>query len=152
MTQVQLRHAISLDFVAIVALERATEFAPHWSPATYAGIVNSTTQKRHLIVAYRDQELVGFAVAAFNAADQLAELESVVVTAHARRLGIGRALCAAVLDWSRAQGATEVILEVRATSAGAITLYAALGFKQIGRRPRYYRDPEDDALAMRLQL
>jgi ribosomal protein S18 acetylase RimI-like enzyme len=46
----------------------------------------------------------------------------------------------------------EIALEVRAASAGAIALYATLGFTQTGRRPRYYRDPEDDAVVMRLEL
>ncbi len=69
-----------------------------------------------------------------------------------RRSGIGRALCAAVLDWCRLQAATEIVLEVRAASAGAIALYSSLGFAEIGSRPRYYHDPEDDALLMRLPL
>jgi ribosomal-protein-alanine N-acetyltransferase len=83
---------------------------------------------------------------------EFAELESVVVSASARRAGVGRVLCNAVLDWSRSQGATEVMLEVRAGSAGAIALYTGLGFTQAGRRPRYYRDPKDDALVMRRLL
>jgi ribosomal-protein-alanine N-acetyltransferase len=82
----------------------------------------------------------------------LAELESVAVAPSARRSGIGRALCARVLDWCRNHGATEVMLEVRASSAGAIALYLGLGFIAAGRRPRYYCDPEDDAVVMRLSL
>jgi ribosomal-protein-alanine N-acetyltransferase len=57
-----------------------------------------------------------------------------------------------VLDWCRSNRATEVVLEVRAGSAGAAALYAGLGFTQAGRRPRYYRDPDEDALIMRLPL
>jgi ribosomal-protein-alanine N-acetyltransferase len=83
---------------------------------------------------------------------RIAELESVVVSANARRAGIGRALCLAVLDWCRAQCATEVVLEVRAASAAAVALYAGLGFTLAARRPRYYRDPDDDALLLRLPL
>lgn len=84
--------------------------------------------------------------------DRIAELESVVISASARRAGIGGALCRAVLDWSCTQGATEVVLEVRAASSAAVALYAGLGFTLAARRPRYYRDPNDDALRMRLQL
>ena len=86
------------------------------------------------------------------APNRIAELESVVVSASARRAGIGRALCRAVLDWSRSQGATELVLEVRASSSAAIALYAGLGFTLAARRPRYYRDPDDDALLMRMEL
>jgi ribosomal-protein-alanine N-acetyltransferase len=57
-----------------------------------------------------------------------------------------------VIDWCRAQGAEAVELEVRASSAGAIALYAGLGFVGVGRRPKYYSGPEDDAVLMRLEL
>jgi ribosomal-protein-alanine N-acetyltransferase len=43
-------------------------------------------------------------------------------------------------------------LEVRAGSGGAIALYAGLGFVVAGRRAGYYREPEEDALLMRLDL
>ena len=41
---------------------------------------------------------------------------------------------------------------LRAASSAAIALYAALGFTLTARRTRYYRDPDDDALLMRLPL
>jgi ribosomal-protein-alanine N-acetyltransferase len=160
--QMHLRAAIPMDFVAIVALERATEFAPHWPPAAYAAMLDAPAEpKRCIFVALKGESIVGFAVgllhpsiggAATPQSGCTAELESVVVSSSARRIGIGRSLCAAVLDWSCCQGATEIMLEVRSTSVGAIALYTALGFTLIGRRPRYYRDPVDDGLAMRLTL
>jgi ribosomal-protein-alanine N-acetyltransferase len=171
--QVHLREAAASDLGAILNLERATEFAPHWPEATYAAMLGSPAPqpaqpKRYLILAeYPDQTLAGFAVGLLHpsgapigpgtpgtpgSSGRTAELESVVVAASARRTGIGRALCHTVLDWSRSHGAAEVVLEVRASSAPAIALYAGLGFTQVGRRPRYYREPEDDALLMRLLL
>jgi ribosomal protein S18 acetylase RimI-like enzyme len=189
-----LRRAIASDLEAILTLERATDLAPHWPPAAYLAIHDSTTSQRCLFVAEKDDSLAGFAVGLLHpaphdpanlkqsddcsskkmnchsdpepeqreregeesphliASSHIAELESVVVSASARRAGIGRALCRAVFDWFRSQGATEVVLEVRAASAAAIALYAGLGFIPAARRPRYYRDPDDDALLMRLQL
>jgi ribosomal-protein-alanine N-acetyltransferase len=154
--QVQLRAARASDLDAIVALERATEHAPHWPPAAYAANLDSTAPQRCLIVAETDAEIAGFAAGLMHPALQdspqrVAELESVVVAASARRAGIGRAVCNAVIEWCRTHGATEMVLEVRATSTGAIALYTGLGFTQTGRRPRYYRDPEDDAVVMRLE-
>jgi ribosomal protein S18 acetylase RimI-like enzyme len=113
-----------------------------------------TATQRCFFVAEKDASLAGFAVGVLHpaASERIAELESVVVSANARRAGIGRALCRAVLDWCRAHGATELILEVRAASSAAIALYAALGFTLTARRTRYYRDPDDDALLMRLPL
>jgi ribosomal-protein-alanine N-acetyltransferase len=95
--------------------------------------------------------LLGFAVGVVHPAGD-AELESIAVAEGARRCGIGEALCLAVANWCVAQGATELLLEVRASSAGAIALYAKAGFAAVGRRARYYSQPEDDAVVMRLGL
>lgn len=159
-SQLQIRPAASSDFVAIVALERATQNAPHWPPAAYAAILETPDDSiphRCLLVALKNETLAGFAVGVIppaNAAEPTlaAELESVAVAATARRTGIGRTLCTAVIDWCRFQGATEILLEVRATSAPAIALYVGLGFTQTGRRPHYYRNPDEDALVMHLRL
>jgi ribosomal-protein-alanine N-acetyltransferase len=149
-----LRHAVASDLDAILELERATDLAPHWPPAAYADILETISPQRCLFIAVKDSSLAGFAVGLLHspASNRIAELESVAVSANSRRTGIGRALCRAVLDWSRAGGASEVILEVRANSAAAIALYSSLGFTLSARRPRYYRDPEDDALLLRMVL
>jgi [ribosomal protein S18]-alanine N-acetyltransferase len=157
LTQIQLRPATTADLEAILTLERATANAPHWPPATYAEIVatqNTNNPQRCLIVAHTEDQkdqITGFAVGLINRTESTAELETVAVAASARRTGIGRALCTAVLGWCREQGAISIVLEVRASSADAIALYTQLGFVSTGRRPRYYRDPEDDALILHLQ-
>jgi ribosomal-protein-alanine N-acetyltransferase len=43
-------------------------------------------------------------------------------------------------------------LEVRVGNQAALGLYAALGFVEQGRRARYYRDPVEDAVMMRMEL
>lgn len=151
--QIQLRPALASDLDAILDLERDMDNAPHWPRASYAAISDSSGEpQRCLIVAYDREMLAGFAVGLIHPADRVAELESVVVAIGVRRAGIGRALCSAVLAWCRSQGASEVVLEVRAASAAAIALYANLGFTHTGRRPRYYHHPDDDAILMRLPL
>jgi ribosomal-protein-alanine N-acetyltransferase len=149
----ELRTARVADLDAVLELERATENAPHWPLASYQAIFDSPLSQRRLIVAESNATLVGFAVGLVHPGpERFAELENVVVANSARRAGIGRSLCRAIIDWCQACGATETILEVRASNEGAIALYASLGFAVAGRRPRYYLAPEDDALAMRLEL
>jgi len=223
--QLRLRRAVASDLDAILALERATDLAPHWPPSAYAAILAApmgssiegndpgapfiprslrngweTETHRCLFVAEMNEQIAAFAVGLLHpathdladlkqpdicnckkqnrhsdpdpdpersegegegegeesphltASSRIAELESVVVSASARRSGIGRALCRAVLDWCRTNGASEVVLEVRASSAAAVALYASLGFTTTARRPCYYQDPADDALLMRLPL
>lgn len=158
--RIRLREARPQDVDAVIALERATEFAPRWPRRAYAEALQSafTEPRRQLIAAERVSDadeplathLVGFAVGARHSGS--AELESVCVAAGERRAGIGLALCEAIVAWTRALGAAEIALEVRAASEGAIALYQRLGFVETARRPRYYIDPEDDAILMRLTL
>jgi len=105
---------------------------------------------RASFVAEGDGEILGFAVA--SRAGELAELESVVVSESARRKGIGKALCQQVMDWSRNAGASELELEVRASSGGALELYRSLGFVEQTRRREYYRNPTEDAVLMAAKL
>ena len=148
---VRVRGAQGADVDEVMVLERATATAPHWGVGVYAEIVAGQGAARCLFVAERNEGLVGFAVGMMGP-DRVGELESVGVADAAKRAGIGRALCMAVIDWCRTHAAMEIALEVRAGSVGAIALYQGLGFVRSGRRPRYYSDPEEDAVLMRLLL
>jgi [ribosomal protein S18]-alanine N-acetyltransferase len=146
------------DLAAVVAMERRIAEAPHWPEEEYTAIAGGGhdhgSVRRCLMVAEGQDGLLGFAVgkAVGSGKETFAELESVAVDGGARRLGVGRTVCEAVLVWCRAQGAVMVELEVRAGSAGAIALYQGLGFVETGRRARYYQEPVEDGLLMRVNL
>jgi ribosomal-protein-alanine N-acetyltransferase len=78
-----------------------------------------------------------------------AELLKMTVAGPYRRRGIGRLLAAELERRLVDCGAATLLLEVRAASDGAIAFYRSAGFQLVGRRPRYYCDPQDDALLMR---
>jgi ribosomal-protein-alanine N-acetyltransferase len=46
----------------------------------------------------------------------------------------------------------EVLLEVRESNRSAQSLYASHGFRPVGQRAAYYRNPKEDALVLRLAL
>ncbi len=148
----RLRPATEGDLPALVAMERSTRELPHWRATEYARYLAAEAGQTRLLLVADDGEgggLAGFAAATLCAADSKSvELESVAVVPAARRNGVGRSLCEAVLEWSRQSGATALELEVRLESAGAVRLYTSLGFTIVGRRARYYSDPTDDALLM----
>jgi ribosomal-protein-alanine N-acetyltransferase len=152
MNNAHVRPGSAADLDAVLALEQATERAPHWPRAAYEAALNPHLAPRCLFVAERDGAVIGFAVGAMQPGGRVGEIESVAVAQHTRRAGIARDLCAAVVSWCRAHGAAEIVLEVRAGSAGAIALYAGMGFAPAGFRPRYYADPQEDALLMRMAL
>jgi ribosomal-protein-alanine N-acetyltransferase len=76
------------------------------------------------------------------AADE-AEILALAVLPARRRAGLGRALLTAAEAHVGAAGARVVFLEVAATNTAARALYAAGGYREIGRRSRYYRDGTD---------
>jgi len=147
---VRVREAGAADLAGVLALERDVAEAPHWAEGVYREIVSGSGIPRCLFVAEAEGLLLGFAVGVVTG--DSAELESVAVRGDARRRGVGRALCDAVAEWCRSQGATALELEVRAASAEAMALYEGLGFVSVGRRREYYREPVDDAVLMRLKL
>lgn len=68
--------------------------------------------------------------------------------------GHGRRLLHALLHLARGRGARHLFLEVRPSNKGAIALYHAEGFNEIGRRPRYYpaHGGREDAIVMAMEL
>jgi ribosomal-protein-alanine N-acetyltransferase len=75
-----------------------------------------------------------------------AEILDVAVDPALRGLRIGRRLVEGALDSSRKRGAEVVSLEVRVGNVEATALYQRLGFREIGRRKRYYDNGEDAIL------
>ena len=148
-----IRRASPTDLEAILAIAQACAEAPHWSHAQWLAALipnQNTAPMRAVFAAERNGGILGFAVA--SRAGELAELESVAVSQSARRKGIGKALCREVMDWSRNAGASELELEVRASSDGALKLYRSLGFVEQARRRQYYRNPTEDAVLMAARL
>ena len=67
-----------------------------------------------------------------------------------RRQGIGQRLLTEALNQARALGAAVAWLEVRPSNSPALNLYHSLGFKEVGRRPHYYNDTQEDAILLAL--
>jgi ribosomal-protein-alanine N-acetyltransferase len=76
------------------------------------------------------------------AADE-AEILTIGVVPASRRRGIGATLLAEAERRAEGQGARVMFLDVAAENLAARALYAAFGYQQIGRRPRYYADGTD---------
>jgi [ribosomal protein S18]-alanine N-acetyltransferase len=99
--------------------------------------------------AVRDESgaVLGYALF-WHVVDEV-HLLNVAVAVSARRRGLGRALMEDLLAYARANGIVRILLEVRASNAAALSLYASLGFTRFNVRLRYYSDGED---AIEMQL
>lgn len=85
-----------------------------------------------------------------TAADE-AELLTLAVEPEARRQGIGRALVQEFARVAALRGAAHGFLEIASDNDAALSLYAACGWRQTGRRRSYYA-PGIDALTMAADL
>jgi L-amino acid N-acyltransferase YncA len=64
---------------------------------------------------------------------------SFMVAGHARKRGLGTALCTDALDWARQQGYAGMQFNaVVETNAAAVQVYERLGFQILGTVPRAY--------------
>ena len=79
-----------------------------------------------------------------------AHIATLAVHPEHRGYGIGSGLLTLGLIEAHEKGARKAMLEVRASNQAAQSLYKEYGFNVIYRRPRYYRDNNEDALLMNL--
>ena len=150
---VRVRPMCVADLDRVLELAASLPEAPHWPLAAYRSAIDPANTPQRIALAaadLKDETPAGFLVARLLPPE--AELETIVVAAHAQRHGLGRLLLAALRENLRAAQVTELILEVRASNRVALGFYGAHGFEETGRRPRYYADPEDDAVLMRVKL
>jgi len=147
---VTVRPATADDLAAVAALEADNLGVDAWSENLLAEGLAGRLPTIHYLVAELDDAVVGHAVTSL--AGDIAELQRIAVTPAARRAGVASVLLEAAVALAESGGdADRMLLEVRADNAGALAFYAARGFVEVDRRPRYYRDGST-AVVMRRAL
>jgi ribosomal-protein-alanine N-acetyltransferase len=141
------------DLDWVIEIAESLKEAPHWPRSAYLAALDS--EAAPLRIALLAEEPAAGVIAGFAVASLLltqAELESIVVAPAFQRRGVARRLFAELaVELGRAQ-ANEIILELRASNQPALGFYRRLGFVETGHRTRYYHDPVEDAILMRLVL
>lgn len=144
----RVRAATAVDIPAMMAIERESPEASHWSRQQYEALVSSP--ERTTIVIEEDSLVQGFLVTRMIAQEW--EIENIAVAAQRRRGGVGTTLLKRVIELARQNNADAIFLEVRETNRAASSLYEKNGFVLSGRRPGYYQSPNEDALIYRLAI
>ncbi|MGE5802777.1 MAG: ribosomal protein S18-alanine N-acetyltransferase [Gemmatimonadota bacterium] len=139
----RIRPAELTDVPAVHAIEQRV-FADPWSTQDFRDCVSFAL----FLVAEEHAQIAGYVVA-LDAADE-GEILNLAVAEGGRRRGLGRALVEAIIAALSERGVRQVYLEVRESNAAARALYAAFGFKDVGRRKAYYRRPVEDAIVLRV--
>jgi ribosomal-protein-alanine N-acetyltransferase len=149
----RIRRMTPADLDPVIRLAESLEQAPHWPRSAYLAALNhEAAPPRITLVAEAPQTaaILGFAVTSLLPPQ--AELESIVVASNGQRQGIARQIFAALTVELRTAQIAELLLEVRASNHAALAFYRAVGFIETGRRPRYYADPMEDAVLLKLHL
>ena len=135
------------DITAIAELEKLC-FSDPWSENSIASEVENPLS--YWLVAEVDGVVAGYvgSQTVLDASDMM----NLAVSPDYRRRGIGQALVNALVEHLQGNSVIALLLEVRVSNGPAIVLYESLGFEQVGRRPKYYHNPREDALILRKEL
>lgn len=123
------------DADAVARIQSAAGEASQWDPRGYLAFEASVLEL--------DGQIAAFLVIRQTAPDEAEILNIAVDPAHRRR-GLARKLLASAFRSPRT-----FFLEVRQSNTSAQALYRSFGFTRCGRRPGYYRHPDEDAILMR---
>jgi len=99
-------------------------------------------------VAELDGRVVGMIVA-WMLVDE-AHIATLATHPEHRRQGIARNLLTYALRYMSKEGAVTSFLEVRESNIPAQEMYRRFGYDEVGRRKRYYKDNNEDAILMTL--
>jgi ribosomal-protein-alanine acetyltransferase len=146
-----MRPAAPTDLDAILALEEETFVNDAWSREQMESELASPHTSYVAVVDDVDG-LVGYGGVLAPSGSDDADIQTIAVAPSFRRAGLGRAIMAELIGAARLAGAGRVFLEVRADNPAAQSLYADLGFVEVGVRPHYYQPDDVDAIVMRLEF
>ena len=136
------------DIAAVVTLAASCPEAAQWTPSSY----EMHFEDIRGWVAPEQDRLIGFLALRVIEAAREAEILNIAVEARSRRKNFATAMLDAAISYCSVRGVQAVFLEVRESNAGAISFYKKHGFAISGRRPGYYRNPDEAAISMARSL
>ncbi len=149
------------DVPAVMAIERQSFTLP-WSDYTYQHEILENNHSHYFVVRHTNGQtaaragwlrrllhmehtapVIGYG--GFWLVVDEAHISTIASDTQWRGRGIGELMLLAMIERSIELGAAQVTLEVRVSNTVAQNLYRKYGFEVVGRRPRYYRDNDEDA-------
>ncbi len=130
---------------ALLAIEQSAYHHP-WTRGNFIDALAAGYQAQLLMAG---GQILGYFVAMPGV--QEAHLLNITVAQAFQRQGWAHVMLDALALWARGQGAQWLWLEVRASNARALQVYAAHGYQQVGLRKRYYPGTDgerEDAVVM----
>ena len=140
---ITVKEATLTDVAEIVKIEQACFSTPWTEQGISESIENENT---HLYIALADGTVAGYmGVQIFSGEGYVT---NVATLPEYRRKGVAKALIERVLQ----NEMDFLTLEVRESNAPAIALYESIGSERVGVRPHFYRNPDENAVLMTIEL
>ncbi len=136
------------DLPEVVAIDQMS-FSLPWPEQTYRYEVTANPIAR-CFVAEAEAGQIAAMIVSWAVVDEL-HIATFATHCNYRHQGIGSLLLSEALADGRHLGMRRAFLEVRAGNEAAQRMYRKFGFEATGRRPRYYRDNDEDAILMTLE-
>jgi len=131
----------------VIEIEKLSFQSP-WSINTFESEIKNPIS--HLWALATDNTLLGYVC--FWMFDSDIQLINIAVHPNKRGQRLGQLLLNKIIRTSITHGMQNIWLEVRPSNLAAKRLYRKFGFQEVGRRPRYYTDTNEDAILMILEL
>lgn len=140
-----IRRLTLADLPEILAIERAAYDYP-WSEGIFRDCLR--VGYRSFGAADTNGDLMGYGLLSVTVGE--AHVLNLCVGPLHRRKRVASQLLWRMLEQAQREGADTLMLEVRSSNKGAMTLYENMGFNQIGVRRRYYpaANGREDALLL----
>jgi ribosomal-protein-alanine N-acetyltransferase len=142
-----IRPAMRSDVHEMLRLAHEAPTAANWSEKEHERLFDAQPPRRVALVCEEGGTAQGFLIG--RIVDDEWEIENIVIAAEVRRRRFATKLLEAFLDQARAEAARAIFLEVRESNKAARSLYEKSGFREGGRRSRYYSQPVEDAVLYR---
>ena len=142
----EIRRMTLDDLPAVIELDKLSFTLP-WPERSFRFELTENSASR-CWVAEMDGKIVGMIVA-WLLVDE-AHVATIATHPDHRRQGIARNLLKYALRYMSKEGAVTSFLEVRENNTAAQDMYREFGYEAVGRRKRYYKDTNEDAILMTL--
>ena len=143
---IEYRRMVPEDADGVARVEKACMPVP-WSRESFWQEA-ANTDAYYLLGIDIDKDNLIMAYAGCWVLGNEGHITNVAVDLDYQGQGMGRKLMEKLVEAVKPLGVDSMTLEVRPSNTRALALYEKLGFKSVGRRPKYYTQPVEDAEIM----
>jgi len=139
-----------IDLPSVIEIENLSYPNP-WHLSSFLGEIDNKPISHPYVIVFRPlNKVIGYVIY-WHIRNEV-QISNIAISPDYRQLGVGEVVLMQILHEVQRKGAEFVFLEVRPSNQAARSLYDKLGFKILGLRKEYYRNPSEDAIVMGLSF